>query len=118
MVEKYIIILLNFIEIISGNNSVISTSKIKKMIAIRKKCIENGNRAVDFGSKPHSKGEFFSRSANDFFEVMFSTVINTIAIAIIIVDSMVRIIIIYAIRRSFNWKLKIIFILRKYLPHQ
>lgn len=49
---------------------------------------------------------------------MFSTVINIIAIAIIIVDSMVRIIIIYAIRRSFNWKLKIIFILRKYLPHQ
>jgi hypothetical protein len=48
VVEKYIIILLNFIEIISGNNSVISTSKIKKMIAIRKKCIENGNRAVDF----------------------------------------------------------------------
>jgi hypothetical protein len=37
VVVKYIIILLNFIEIISGNNKVISTSKIKKMIAMRKK---------------------------------------------------------------------------------
>jgi hypothetical protein len=118
VVVKYIIILLNFIEIISGNNKVISTSKIKKMIAMRKKCIEKGNRAVDFGSNPHSKGEFFSRSANDFFEVIFNTTIRARAIVIIIVDSMARIIIIYAICRSFNWKLKIIFILLKYLPHQ
>ena len=43
----------------SGSNSVISTSKIKKITAIKKNRNENGRRAVPFGSKPHSKGEFF-----------------------------------------------------------
>ena len=51
-----------------GKRSVISTSKIKKITAIRKKRSENGNRAVPLGSKPHSNGEFFSRSEIVFFD--------------------------------------------------
>ena len=46
----------------SGRRSVISTSKIRKITAIRKNRREKGNRADPLGSKPHSKGEAFSRS--------------------------------------------------------
>lgn len=48
--------------IIIGNIIVISTSKIKKMTAIRKNWIENGVRGDLFGSNPHSNGLLFSRS--------------------------------------------------------
>jgi hypothetical protein len=37
-------------------------------MVIKKKCRENGIRAEDLGSNPHSNGEHFSRSLNDFFE--------------------------------------------------
>lgn len=37
-----------------GNNKVISTSKIKKITAIRKNRREKGKRADLLGSKPHS----------------------------------------------------------------
>lgn len=46
----------------------ISTSKIKKIIATKKNCNEKGIRNLDLGSKPHSKEEFFSRSKNIFFD--------------------------------------------------
>ena len=39
------------------------------MTAIKKKCKENGTRASDFGSYPHSNGEPLSRSANFFIEI-------------------------------------------------
>jgi len=45
-----------------GINRTISISNTIKIIARRKNRIENGIRAVLFGSKPHSKGEDFSRS--------------------------------------------------------
>jgi len=45
-----------------GNNRTISTSKIKKIIEIRKNRKEKGRREELLGSNPHSKGEFFSRS--------------------------------------------------------
>ncbi len=47
---------------ITGNNSTISTSKIKKIIVIKKNRNEKGRREDLLGSNPHSKGEFFSRS--------------------------------------------------------
>lgn len=46
----------------TGNNKTISTSKIKKIIASKKNRKEKGKRADLIGSKPHSKGELFSRS--------------------------------------------------------
>jgi len=53
---------------IKGKRSVISTSKIKKIIAIRKKWGLKGRRGESFGSNPHSKGDNFSRSRKVFFE--------------------------------------------------
>ena len=40
----------------------ISTSKIRKITAIKKNRREKGRRAEPLGSNPHSNGEFFSRS--------------------------------------------------------
>ena len=44
-----------------GINSTISISNTIKIIARRKNRIENGIRALWFGSNPHSNGEVFSR---------------------------------------------------------
>ena len=44
-----------------GTSKTISMSNTIKMIARRKKRIENGTRALWFGSNPHSNGEDFSR---------------------------------------------------------
>jgi hypothetical protein len=52
-----------------GKISVISTSKIKKIIVIKKNRIEKGIRDEFIGSNPHSKGEIFSRSNKVFFEI-------------------------------------------------
>jgi len=50
-----------------GIIKVISTSKIKKITAIKKKRIEKDSRLDVFTSNPHSKGEGFSRSRYIFF---------------------------------------------------
>ena len=50
-----------------GSKRVISTSKIRKITAIKKNRSEKGNRADPLGSNPHSNGEFFSRSVIVFF---------------------------------------------------
>lgn len=55
---------------INGIKSVISISKIKKINLIIKKWVLNGNRFLEIGSKPHSKGDVFSRSWKDFFEII------------------------------------------------
>lgn len=78
-----------FIIIVIGSRITISTSKIRKITAIRKNRNENGIRADLFGSNPHSKGDLFSRSSIDFFD-------SIVAINIIIVDNR-RIIIIAVI---------------------
>lgn len=57
--------LIFIIHIGRGVNRTISISKIRKIIAKRKNRVENGMRAVDFGSNPHSNGEDFSRSLED-----------------------------------------------------
>lgn len=51
-----------------GKIKAISTSKIKKIIVIKKNRNEKGIREDDFGSNPHSKGELFSRSINVFLD--------------------------------------------------
>lgn len=50
---------------IKGKIKINSTSKIKKIIEIRKNRIEKGIRAENLGVNPHSKGLNFSRSAED-----------------------------------------------------
>jgi hypothetical protein len=52
-----------------GKIRVISTSKIRKIIVIKKNRIEKGIREEIMGSNPHSNGEIFSRSNNVFFEI-------------------------------------------------
>lgn len=80
------VILTKLKEVIRGKIKAISISKIKKITVIKKKCRENGIRADDFGSNPHSKGEFFSRSMNDFFEIIIDNNIIKLQIIIIIID--------------------------------
>ncbi len=45
-----------------GRRRTISMSKTRKITARRKKRRENGVRAEECGSKPHSNGDSFSRS--------------------------------------------------------
>lgn len=73
----------------------ISTSKIKKMIVIKKNWIENGNREEVLGSNPHSNGEYFSRSFFFFFEIIIEIKINKVEIIKIIIVIVNIIIIIY-----------------------
>lgn len=47
-----------------GMRSTISMSNTRKMTASKKKRREKGSRADLFGSNPHSKGDFFSRSSS------------------------------------------------------
>lgn len=49
-----------------GNRSTSSTSKMRKIIAIKKKCIENGARNFALGINPHSNGLSFSWVFRDF----------------------------------------------------
>ena len=67
-----------------GKIKAISTSKIRKITVIRKKCKEKGIRAEDFGSNPHSNGEHFSRSINDFLDKIIDKNIIIFEINIII----------------------------------
>ena len=49
----------------AGISKTISTSKTRKITANKKKRVENGIRALFFGSNPHSNGDAFSRSIKD-----------------------------------------------------
>lgn len=53
-----------------GIIKVISTSKTRKIKAIKKNCIENGDREKNKGLNPHSNDEGFSRSLNDLDEII------------------------------------------------
>lgn len=92
-----------------GRSNAISTSKIRKITAIRKNRREKGRRAEPFGSKPHSKGEFFSRSLIDFFERRDAISITKQA-NIMIINDMVRDnqIIYFECFNLFNWKLNVL----------
>lgn len=95
MVIEKLIRLEIFMEIIIGNNKVNSTSKMRKITAIKKNWRENGARADLFGSNPHSKGDLFSRSENVFFEIRFIKIIKIIIITQMIKVRVVRSLIIY-----------------------
>lgn len=108
-----------FIVTIKGSRRVISTSKIRKITAIRKNCRENGIRAEVFGSNPHSNGDLFSRSINVFFEITVARVITrSLIIRIIVVIDAIMNITYTSFIRSLDWKSRIIIILYRYLPHQ
>ena len=79
-----------------GKSRVISTSKIKKITAIKKNRNENGSRAVPLGSNPHSKGEFFSRSDIVFLDNKEAIIITRFEIKKMIKIAIIKIIIIYS----------------------
>ena len=84
-----------------GSSKTISTSNTIKIIASRKNRIENGIRAVFFGSNPHSNADDFSRSTIERMLINQDAPNVRIArVAAIIVRSSGRIII---------WKSKIFF---------
>lgn len=95
-----------FIRIGIGKIKVISTSKIKKITATKKKCSEKGTRAEDFGSYPHSKGEPFSRSIFFFIAI---TAFKAIKMTDSSILKDVIIIIIFSLIGLFNWKLNLLF---------
>lgn len=81
-------------KITRGINKVISISKIKKIKLIRKNWILKGKWFLEIGSNPHSNGDIFSWSINDFFEIkIFKNIrkveiiksINVVIIIIIII---------------------------------
>lgn len=80
---------------IIGKINAISTSKIKKMIAIKKKRIEKGSREELKGLKPHSKGESFSRSIFFFFAKIEDKNITTKEIKNVIIAIINKLKIIY-----------------------
>lgn len=80
LVIVQVIKLENLIIMIIGRISAISTSKIKKIIVIKKNRNEKGRREEDFGSNPHSKGEDFSRSTKVFFDKIDANNITIIEI--------------------------------------
>ncbi len=49
----------------AGKRRTISMSNTRKITARRKNRRENGRRAEEVGSNPHSKGDIFSRSCVD-----------------------------------------------------
>lgn len=82
--NNLVVIHVNILEILiitgRGRRRVISTSKIKKITAIKKNRSENGSRADPLGSNPHSKGVAFSRSRMVFFDRIEAIVITIILI--------------------------------------
>lgn len=91
-------------KLIIGKIKAISTSKIKKITVIKKKCKEKGIRAEDLGSNPHSKGDDFSRSENVFFDKIIDKNIIILEINIINKD-------IYKIKRIIYIKIKLNFLI-------
>lgn len=92
-----------FIIIGIGRSKVISTSKIKKITAIRKNRSEKGIRAVSNGLNPHSNGEDFSRSLFVFIPIIAASIIITWVIIMIMArNKMVSVIIFPMILLSGN----------------
>lgn len=110
---------------IIGKISAISTSKIKKIIAIKKNRMEKGKREEFIGLNPHSNGESFSRSEIFFFPKIVDKAITINAIIKIIIDIINKFKIIYIkIFKPCDWKSHILIILYKFIlknfypPHQ
>jgi hypothetical protein len=68
-----------------GSRRTISTSNTMKMMASRKNRIENGIRAVFFGSNPHSKADDFSRSTCDRMLINHAAVNVRMAIVVAVI---------------------------------
>lgn len=84
---------------IMGSSKAISTSKIKKITAIKKNRKEKGSREELLGSNPHSKGELFSRSMIVFLDKIEARVM-TITTIVARINAMIEMIIITYSKQS------------------
>lgn len=90
----------------------ISTSKIKNTIAIKKNRNEKGSRADPLGSNPHSNGEFFSRSLMVFLEIREEIIIIRVdRISVRQMNAVVIRITSLVNYNPFGWKPNILYIL-------
>jgi hypothetical protein len=69
----------------------ISISNTIKMTANKKNRIENGIRALWFGSNPHSKGEDFSRSEIDRMKIRTDKINKMTGITIAVIEDHINI---------------------------
>lgn len=96
--------------IIIGRINAISTSKIKKIIAIKKNRIEKGIREELNGLNPHSKGDIFSRIIVDFIANKEEIIITINEIKKNNKDSINKLKIIYIKNfKPYDWKSNILF---------
>ena len=97
-----------------GSNKVISTSKIRKIKAIKKNRKEKGSRADFLGSNPHSYGEFFSRSIMVFLARIEDKNITTEAIKKVSKEIVeINRIIFSKVYRLSDWKSDILYYIKK-----
>lgn len=89
MKNKPVVVQISILDVFNtitmGRIKAISTSKIRKIIAIIKNRIEKGIREEFMGSKPHSNGDDFSRSVVVFLDKKEAKIITTDAINMTIV---------------------------------
>ena len=76
-----------------GIRRTISISNTRKITASKKNRVEKGSRALFFGSKPHSKGDLFSRSLKLRALRVYAKVITTHARIIAIEEIIINILI-------------------------
>lgn len=60
----------------NGNIKISSISKIRKIRVTKKNCKEKNTRLLCLGLKPHSNGLIFSKSKEDFVEIVKITSIK------------------------------------------
>jgi hypothetical protein len=89
------------VTIVIGRSRAISTSKIRKITAIRKNRSENGIRADLLGSNPHSNGDLFSRSSISFLDSRDATIMIIVDKDKATVDVAIIIVIIYLVMSNF-----------------
>jgi len=88
-----------------GKIKVISMSKIKKITAIKKNRSENGRRAEDEGSNPHSKEDGASRIFVFLIEIAEFNKMSRIEISPVMIENPI---IISSFRGPFDWKSNIL----------
>lgn len=94
----------------AGKSTTISTSKIRKIIVIKKNRKENGNREDEFLSNPHSKGEAFSRSILVFKARSKAIIITKVITKNKIGANIINVIIIFSTCYGpFDWKSNILY---------
>lgn len=98
---------------IEGRSRTTSTSKMRNTIVIKKNRREKGTRKLEFLSKPHSKGDLFSRFITPFLARTIVRSSTAVVIVKINIAMAVSWIIIFSQKGHFDWKSNILVILKR-----